>query len=454
MVFKPVEFEGSGTFSNGVHPPARKRFSENERIQVLPVPGKVVLSLHQNIGGPCKSVVKARQKVAAGEIVGKGETFVSTTLHSPFSGVIKRTCKVTLANGRRMEAVPIEAKGEHLSGEALWDDIFGGPWPKTGFQALDPASISREISDAGIVGLGGAAFPTHVKIRPNDNKPIHTLLINGCECEPYLTSDYRLMIEVPDAIVTGALLAARSVGAKQILIGIEDNKPDAVEKMKAAAADTPVCIAVLKTKYPQGSEKHLIQAIVNRKVPLGGLPSDVGVAVSNVATVAAVARAIIRKKPFTHRVISVTGQGIKEPKNVLAPIGVAFGDLIAFCGGLTKDAARLIAGGPMMGFAFTNLDTPVTKGTGGLTVLTQKEVKASEETSCVRCGRCVDVCPMNLVPTKLAMASLHKDSALAGRYNIGACFECGSCAYTCPANIPLVQRIRAGKVMVLNAEKS
>jgi electron transport complex protein RnfC len=339
------------------------------------------------------------------------------------------------------------------SDQALWDEIFGGNWPTTGLDAYDPAQISHDISDAGLVGLGGAAFPTHVKISPNDKKPVHTLIVNGCECEPYLTSDYRLMLEAPAPIVTGALLAARSVGAERIVIGIEDNKMPAVEAMKKAADGTGIQVAVLKTKYPQGSEKHLIYAVLKRQVPLGGLPADVGVAISNVATMAAVARAVIHKKPLTHRVISVTGGGIANPSNVLAPIGVSFGALIEFCGGLTPDAARLVAGGPMMGFAFSNPNTPVTKGAGGLTVMSKEEVKAGEESACVRCGKCVDACPMNLVPTKIALASRHQDIALSRRYNIMACFECGSCAYTCPAHLPLVQLIRAGKARVVAADR-
>ena len=453
MGLKLEGFEGSGTFAHGIHPPDRKEISRDATIRVLPTPQMVQLSLHQNIGAPCEPVVKARQNVAWGELIGKGKSFVSTTLHASISGTVQRSARATLANGRHMDTLPIKGDGEMPSDTELWNDIFGGEWPTDGLDAYDPEQISRDISDAGIVGLGGAAFPTHVKIMPNDKKPVHTLIVNGCECEPYLTSDYRLMIEAPAPIVTGTLLAARSIGAKRIAIGVEDNKMDAVESLRQAAAGTGVQIIVVKTKYPQGSEKHLIQAVVNRQVPLGGLPSDVGVAISNVGTVAAIARAVVRKKPLTHRVISVTGRGITNPSNVLAPVGVAFGDLIDFCGGLTPDAARMVAGGPMMGFAFSNPATPVTKGTSGLTVMTQAEVKASEETVCVRCGKCVDACPMRLVPTKIAMAARHGDVALSRRYNIMACFECGCCAYSCPANIPLVQLIRAGKANVAAADR-
>jgi electron transport complex protein RnfC len=454
MALRLKGYEGRGTFAHGVHPPEHKDLAKDAPIRILPTPKKVVLSLHQNIGGPCEPLVKARQKVQWGELIGKGTSFVSTTLHASVPGVVQRPMRMTLANGRHMDTLPIKTDGELPADQDLWEEIYGGHWPTAGLEAYDPQEISRDISDAGLVGLGGAAFPTHVKITPSDKKPIHTLIVNGCECEPYLTSDYRLMLEAPAPIVTGTLLAARSVGAERVVIGIEDNKMPAVEAIRAAAEGTGIDVGVVKTKYPQGSEKHLIHALIKRQVPLGGLPSDVGAAVGNVATMAAVARAVIHKKPLTHRVISVTGGGIANPSNVLAPIGIAFGELIAFCGGLTPEAARLVAGGPMMGFAFSNPETPVTKGAGGLTVMTSEEVRAGEESSCVRCGKCVDVCPMNLVPAKIAMASRYNDIALSQRFNIMACFECGSCAYTCPAHIPLVQLIRAGKARVVAAERA
>jgi len=309
-------------------------------------------------------------------------------------------------------------------------------------------SISAAINAAGIVGLGGAAFPTHVKIMPSDKKPVHTLVINGCECEPYLTTDYRLMVEAPEAIVARAMLSARAVGALSAYIGIENNKLEAVAALRRAAAGAGIKIAVLRTKYPQGSEKHLIKAILDREVPLCGLPSDIGVAMTNVATVTSVARAVMRRIPLTHRLVSVAGGGIVQPKNLLVPIGISMGALIDYCGGLRKTAARIISGGPMMGFAFTNRATPVTKGTSGITVLTHEEIRHVERTVCIHCGRCVDVCPMNLVPTKIALASRLKDLNLARKYNIMACFECGSCAFACPAGLPLVQHIRTGKTLI------
>jgi len=313
---------------------------------------------------------------------------------------------------------------------------------------MDPEKISDAIHAAGIVGLGGAAFPTHVKITPDENKPIHTLIVNGCECEPYLTTDYRLMVEAPEAIVAGTMLAVRAVGAQKAFIGVENNKLEAIASLRRAAAGAGIKIAVVKTKYPQGSEKHLIKAVLDSEVPLGGLPSDVGVVMTNVATVTSVARAVMRDIPLTHRVVSITGGGIVQPKNLLVPVGIQIGELIEFCGGLRKTAARMVAGGPMMGFAFTNPKTPVTKGTSGVTVLTHAEIRKVNQTVCIRCGRCADVCPMNLVPTKIATAARLKELNLARNYNIMACFECGSCAHICPAGLPLVQYIRMGKSLI------
>jgi H+/Na+-translocating ferredoxin:NAD+ oxidoreductase subunit C len=441
-------FPGPGTFAHGVHPPERKSMAADLPIEIIPTPKKVLLPLQQHIGGPCTPLVKAKQRVAFGEMVGKGEVFVSAPIHAPISGVVKKMETVTLANGRRLQAIAIQAEGDQVEGQMLWDQTLGGNWPQKSYQTLAPEEISQAIHQAGIVGLGGAAFPTHVKITPNDQKPIDVLMINGCECEPYLTTDYRVMVEAPEAVVAGALLSARAVGAKKAYIGIEDNKMEAVAALQQAASGAGIHIAVLKTKYPQGSEKHLIKAAINREVPLGGLPSDIGVAMTNVATATSVARGVMRGLPLTHRVVSVTGGGIAQPKNLLVPIGIAMGELIDYCGGLNKTAARIIAGGPMMGFAFTNRNTPVTKGTSGLTVLSHEEIRRVERSVCVRCGRCVDVCPMNLVPTKIAMASRLKELNLARKYNIMACFECGSCSYICPAGLPLVQLIRTGKALI------
>jgi len=453
MAASVQEFGGSGTFKHGVHPPERKHLSEDLPIEVVPSPKLVQLPMLQHVGAPSIPVVKAKDVVAFGDMVCKSGGFVSAPLHAPIAGKVLKSAVTTLPNGRHVQVIPIKADGEQLEGQALMDEILGGEWPLDALTQYDRQTITDAISNAGIVGLGGAAFPAHVKYTPNDEKPIDTVLINGCECEPYLTPDYRVMLEGAPAVIAGAILAGCAAGARDIIIGVEDNKPEAVKVLQQAAQGTDVKIAVLKTKYPQGSEKQLIMAVLKREVPLGGLPLDVGVAVSNVGTAAAIARAVLRGKPLTHRVVSITGNGIRHPKNLLVPIGISYRELIEYCGGLTEDAARIISGGPMMGFSFANLDAPVTKGTSAMTVLTAEDVRKAEETACIRCGRCVDACPMNLVPTKIALASRAKDVDLAQTYHIMACFECGSCAFTCPASIPLVQLVRTGKAQVIASQR-
>jgi len=441
-------FPGNGNFRHGIHPPDNKALSAEAKVEVMETPETVTLPLLQHLGVPCKQVVKPRQLVRYGELIGAGEAFVSAALHSPIAGKVKKNSVVTLPNGRHLSAVTIKAEGEQVNPQRLWDEMRSSDWPRDCISIYDPQTIVKVIHDSGIVGLGGAAFPTHVKVTPNDTRMIDTLMINGCECEPYLTCDYRMMKEAPRAIVAGALLTGRAISAKEIVICVEDNKPDAVKKLRQATEQTVIKIAVLKTKYPQGSEKQLVKSVIGLEIPLGGLPSDVGVAMSNVGTMATVARGIIKESPLTHRVISVSGRGIKHPKNLFVPIGISMGEVIRFCGGLTPDAARIVAGGPMMGFAFSDLTTPVTKGTSGLTVLSHDEISDEQETSCVRCGRCVDACPMNLVPTRLALAARYNNPSIAMQYHINACFECGCCTYVCPAKIKLVQLIRTGKALV------
>ena len=444
-LFRLKGFPGNGNFRHGIHPPDNKHLSNESKVEVMDIPKTITLPLLQHLGVPCKQVVKSGQMVKYGEIVGEGEAFISASLHSPVAGKVKKNTMVTLPNGMHLPAISIQTEGEQVSFKKLWDEMRSKDWPRDCISIYDPHTIVKVIHSSGVVGLGGAAFPTHVKVTPNDTRMIDTLMINGCECEPYLTCDYRLMKEAPRAIVAGALLTARAVSAREIVICVEDNKPDAIQKLKEATEQTVIKIAVLKTKYPQGSEKQLIESVIGLEIPLGGLPSDVGVAMSNVGTMAIVGRAIIKESPLTHRLISVSGRGINQPKNLFVPIGISIDEVIKFCGGLTKDAARVVAGGPMMGFSFSDFSTPVTKGTSGITVLTHDEVKSDEETSCIRCGRCVDACPMNLVPTRLALAARYNNPSIASQYHIHACFECGCCSYVCPAKINLVQLIRTGK---------
>ena len=445
MTVTNTVLEGPGSFARGVHPPERKHYAEDARIEAPPAPAQVALAMQQHIGAPCEMVVEKKQVVALGEMVGKAGGFISSPVHASIAGTVGLPSAATLPNGRRVKTVVIKADGPQLEGQALFDDVFGGEWPTDGLDQYEPKQIADAVCDAGIVGQGGAAFPTHVKLIPNEKSPIDTILINGCECEPYLTADHRLMVEAPGAIVTGALLAARANGAERIIVAIEDNKPDAVEAMRRAGEPVGIQVAELHTKYPMGGERQTVLAVTGRTVPTAGIPLAVGVVVMNVATAAAVARAVTRGKPLTHRIVTVTGAGLVEHKNLLVAIGTPYGELIEYCGGLLPNAARVVAGGPMMGFTLGDLTTPVTKGTSGVTVLTGRDVKRAAGTSCVRCGRCVDVCPLNLVPTKIALAARDEDWDLARRYHMQACMECGCCAYTCPASLPLVQLIRVGK---------
>ncbi len=449
MISMPEGLKGRGTFRRGVHPSEQKAFSEKAGIEVVPSPAAVSIPVLQNVGAPCEPVVNPKDEVKAGDKIADAEAFISSPLHAPLNGVIGRPGVTTLPNGRHVKTISIKAGEEQMAGEALLQAVFGGDWHRADFvKDHTPDDIVKNIRSAGIVGQGGAAFPTYVKLLKNEKKPVDTILLNGCECEPYLTSDHRLMVEYPEPIISGAVLAAYAAGASQIVIAVESNKMDAVESLQKAASGSQVKIAVVKTQYPMGGEKQTVRAVLDRTIPTGGLPLDVGVVVINVGTAAAVARAVLRGKPLTHRVISVTGAGIREPKNLLAPIGISYGELIDFCGGLKPEAARVIAGGPMMGFALSDFSVPVTKGTSGIVALTEEDVAKEKETTCIRCGRCVDVCPLNLVPTKLALSSRHKDWELARTYHLMACMECGCCAYVCPSGIPLVQLMRMGKVQM------
>jgi electron transport complex protein RnfC len=428
------------TFKGGIHPPGRKELSKAHPIERAKPPKQVAVPLSQHIGAPCKPVVKPGDTVKLGQVVGEAEAFVSAPVHASVSGKVRAIAEYPNPMGRLVPCVVIESDGEDA-----WVDLV----EDADYLSLSPERIKEKIRQAGIVGMGGATFPTAVKLSPPKEKPVDVVMLNGAECEPYLTADYRLMMERPGEVLEGLKILMRALGVKKGFVGIEDNKPDAVEAMREAAAslaDVEVC--PLEVKYPQGAEKMLIKAITGREVPnKGGLPMDVGVVVQNVGTALAIHNAVRYGKPLVERVVTVTGRGVAEPRNLMVRVGTMVSEVIEQCGGLTE-AAKVISGGPMMGFALSTLEMPVTKGTSGLLALTEGEVvHARDFKPCIRCGRCVDICPMGLMPSMLSVLSEAGQYEECKDYNLFDCFECGSCAYVCPSKRPIVQFVRLAKSM-------
>ena len=440
---------GRGTFAHGIHPPANKHFSARRPIEVVPPPARVVLPLQQNIGGPCTPVVKPRQKVAWGDTVGQGEAFVSSPLHAPIAGKVERMAVATLPNGRHMPAIAISAEGDQTAGQALWDVLLGGDWPKDCIGIYDPQEIHEAILEAGIVGLGGAAFPMHVKLRPPADQPVDVLMVNGCECEPYLTSDHRTMLERPEYVHQGIRIVLRALGIRRAVIGIEANKPDAIEVMRDTAPDDlDIRVQPLEVKYPQGAEKMLIKAVTGREVPSGKLPSSVGALVQNVATTASVALVFETGQPLIERIMTISGRGIRRPGNWVIPFGTKLSDVIAASGGFTEDAAEIVFGGPMMGQSQASLDVPVLKATGGILVLSKDECKRQDILPCIRCGKCIDACPVFLNPQLMgALARVDRYEEMVEN-NLADCMLCGCCSFVCPSNIPLSQLFAMSKIQL------
>jgi len=429
------------TFPHGIHPPDQKHFSASQPIEVLPPPEKLTIPLLQHFGNPAQPLVKKGEEVMVGQPIGQEQGLFSASVHSSVSGKVLSVDNYHHPLGRSVLAVTIANDGEehYLSLIQGSDDPF----------SLSADEIRRRVKEAGLVGLGGAAFPTAIKLTPpKDND---TVIINGCECEPLLTADYRLMLEYPEDILKGAELIRLATRAQKIIIGLEDNKKEAFKLFQQKVKSKPVELALLKTKYPQGAEKNLIYALLKREVPRGGLPFDVGVVVQNVATTKAIWEAVSKGKPLYERVITVSGEGIKEPKNLLVRIGTPFKAAIDFCGGLKEGVNLLIMGGPMMGITQWTLEMPIVKGTSGL--LAMPFAGPPKEFPCIRCGRCLDHCPMNLAPTQLAKFVQFDHLAEAENWGILDCVECGCCQYSCPAKIPLVHWIRQGKNKIISLKR-
>jgi Na+-translocating ferredoxin:NAD+ oxidoreductase subunit C len=424
----------------GVHPPSYKELTADKPIREIEASSNVIIPMQQHVGTPCVPMVKKGSEVCVGTVIGDSEAYVSAPIHSSVSGKVIQVAPQAHPAGEDVLSVLIENDGEYRPEPALatpeaWDN-------------LEAKQLHRIIRNAGMVGLGGAAFPTHVKLNPPRDYPIDTVILNGAECEPFLTSDYRLMLEQPEAVLEGLLIIMKAVGAARGIIAIEDNKPQALKAMTAVSRGRGIEVSSLDTRYPQGAEKVLIDSLLKREVPSGGLPLHVGVLVQNVGTAHAIAHYFSTGMPLVKRVVTVTGSIVREPSNLMVPIGTSFAAAVEACGGFTEPPGKVLMGGPMMGLAQYTLEVPVVKGTSGILALSRKETAYSVpgEPVCIRCGRCVDACPMGLIPTYIAAYAYSEKWDALRRLNIEDCFECGCCAYACPTRNPLVQLIKTGKV--------
>ncbi len=431
-----------GSFRHGIHPRDHKESTAGLRTERMPFAERYVLPLSQHLGAPSKPVVRVGKKVRRGQVVAEPGGFVSATLHSPVDGKVSALATRHHPSGKLVDAIEIEA--DPFATQRLEER-------STDWRELDDDAFVGHLQKAGLVGMGGAAFPTHVKYKVPVGKKIRRLLVNGCECEPYLTADHRLMAEHPEEILRGVEIAATRLGVEETAIGVELNKGDAIEALRSAVArrkngGVPIRIVPLKVKYPQGAEKMLVQAIYGIEVPPPpGLPLDVGCLVNNVGTMAAIADYFDRGQPLIERVVTVSGPGVVRPANVLVPVGTPVRDVLEHCGGLRSDTREVVMGGPMMGTPLASLDVPILKGTSGILAFTEEETRIPKEYTCIKCGRCVEACPHFLNPSllsRLAKAGRYEE---AQRQMLMDCVECGSCSYTCPSGIPIVQLIRVAK---------
>lgn len=427
------------TFKGGFHVHGYKELSNGKDLKVVPAPQIVKVPLSQHIGAPAKAVVKKGDQVKLGQLIGEADGYISANVHSTVSGTVLKVEDTFTQRGRKVPTVVIENDFK----DDLGYETMDRDWTK-----VDKEELVHIIKEAGITGLGGASFPTHVKLTPAKEKIIDSVIINAAECEPYLTADDTLLRSKSREVVEGLLIIMKAVGAKNGYVTIEDNKPEAIEALKPACHELGVELVVAKTKYPQGDEKRIIDTTLRRQVPAGGLPADVGVVVDNASTAYAIYEAVRFNKPLYERIVTFTGQGFKNPCNAMVRFGTTYAHGIDYLGGLTEDATKVIVGGPMMGNALFETEVPFEKANNGCLVLTSKESKLRKASPCIRCKKCVDVCPVRLIPYQLEKAVAFERDDIMEDYNLMDCIECGSCSYICPAARPLVESIRIGKTQL------
>jgi len=433
------------TFRGGVHPDDHKRATEGLPIERMPFVDEYVLPLSQHIGAPAKATVEPGQAVRRGQKIAEPGAFVSTALHSPVTGKVTGVELRLHPNGKMMPSIVIAA--DPYSSQRLLEVDPVDP------SRLSPQEMVTRVQQGGLVGLGGAAFPSHVKFQVPEGKHVRAAVINGCECEPYLTCDHRLMLERPEAVMRGTEILRTQVGAERGYVGVEINKHDAIDALRAVAPAS-VEVVPLQVKYPQGAEKLLIDAIFHEQVPAGGLPLDIEILVNSVGTTVALADLFDCGMPLIERIVTVTGPAVARPRNLLVPLGTPVSAVLEHCGGLLPSAREVIFGGPMMGMAQKSLDVPVLKGTSGILCLDRGATQPVREYPCIRCGRCLEACPMFLNPTRLAQLARAEKLPELEALHLMNCFECASCSFVCPSHIPLVQWIRIGKAMIRHQKES
>lgn len=426
----------------GVHPPENK-LSTQSAITVLPVPKTVTVPLGQHLGVPAKPIVKKGDVVKVGQLIAESNGFISANIHSPVSGKVTKIDKALDSSGYKREAVYISVEGDE------WLDNIDTSDSLKKEISLSKAQITQKLAEAGIVGLGGATFPSHVKVSVPKGKTAEFLVINGVECEPYLTADHLLMLEKTEELMVGIEILKKALGVDQAIVGIENNKPDAIGKMQEiASGHSGIVIQPLKVQYPQGGEKQLLAATLNKEVPSGGLPIDIGAVVFNIGSVFAVYEAVQKNKPLIERVITVTGKSLSKPSNFKVRIGTSINELIEAAGGLPEDTGKVINGGPMMGKALSSTEIPVVKGSSGILIMPNKEASRTKIEPCIRCSKCTSVCPMGLEPYLLSILGEESLFDRLEEDQVMDCIECGSCSYTCPSGRPLLDHIRFGKTNV------